>query len=211
MSTRNKKVGIYGGTFDPIHFGHLNLALEMLELHKLDEVWFCPAQVNPHKVGTSPVDGAHRFKMLTLAIEENPYFKVLDLELYREGPSFMIDTLTALIEAEKGKPNPCEFSLIIGEDSLKGFTNWHRVEEIVKLVSLLVGSRTISYQDREKIEKENSMIWDAIQKGMTPTRKLEISSTEIRERIHRRLFIRYLVPWKVVDYIYANHLYFEVN
>lgn len=204
----NKHVGIYGGTFDPVHFGHLNMALEILEAHDLDEVWFCPASINPHKVENNSVSGSHRLKMLELALEDYPNFGIIDIEIKRGGPSYMIDTLLELIEGEKHRSYPREFSLIIGEDSVPGFFRWRRAAEIVKLVPILIGSRSCSIQQPQALEGDPE-ICAALKKGMTPTRIMEISATEIRERVQNNLYIGYLVPWKVVDYIYTHHLYFK--
>lgn len=204
VMTVKKNVGIYGGTFDPLHFGHINLALGIMEAQSLDEVWFCPAKINPHKVEhRNPVSTKHRMAMLKLALQDIPHIKILDIEVKRNGPSYMIDTLRELIE--KKEEYPCNFKLILGDDAIPGFFKWREPKEIVRLVPLLVGRR---FPDIKPIELEGDPeICGAIQKGFTPTHIFDISSTEIRERIHNKLYIGHLVPSKVVDYIYTNHLY----
>lgn len=202
---KKRQIGIFGGTFDPIHFGHLNMALSILEARKLDEVWFVPAQLNPHKKQGPAASGLHRLAMLKLAFEEMPSFKAVDTELLREGPSYTIETLRMLIE--KYGSGSCEFSLIIGEDSMPGFSRWHLAKEIIDLVPIYVGIRR-GWQNDGRL-CEDAAVDAALQNGVTPTPIMEISATEIRSRIRNKKHIRYLTPSKVVDYIYTNHLYSE--
>lgn len=199
------KVGVYGGTFDPIHFGHLNLAIEIMEAHHLDEVWFCPAQISPHKQKMTPTPVHHRLAMLELALCDIPNFKVLDIETKRQGPSFTIDTLRELIAIENQYSNQKEFYLILGDDSLPEFSRWHLPEEIIKLVPLLIGRRSSQCQSLEF--KGNPAICEAIRNGLTPTRLMEISGTEIRQRLQQGKYVGHLLPAKVMDYIYKHHLY----
>lgn len=202
-----KHVGIYGGTFDPIHFGHLNAAIEIKEYHGLDEVWFCPAQVNPHKQGVQSVSAHHRLKMLEIALADLPDFGIVANELQREGPSYTIDTLRELIAEEKSEAYPSQFYLIIGEDSIPDFFHWRDPKEIIKLAPPLVAKRFLS--DKPLELQGDPEICEALIKGLTPTHVMEISATRIRERIHHEDYIRHLVPGKVVDYIYQNHLYYS--
>lgn len=196
-----QNIGIYGGTFNPVHFGHLNLAIEILEAHRLDEVWFCPAQCNPHKLKTQPIAIEHRLKMLELALENVPKCRVLDFEALRPGPSYTIETLQALISQENSSSR--RFSLIIGDDAIPGFFHWLQPEEIVKLVPIFVGKRGIVIPEL----KGNPEISSALSRGMTSTRILDISSTDVRKRLKLGLYCGHLVPAKVLDYIYANQLY----
>jgi nicotinate-nucleotide adenylyltransferase len=203
-----KTIGIYGGSFDPIHFGHINLAVEMMEIHNLDEVWFCPAKINPHKLPEQPTPPEHRLQMLKLAIEDNPRFRILDVEIMRKDPSYTIDTLRELLATEKGKAEPHCFRLILGDDAARNFYRWHQPDEIVKLVPLLIGRRRLS-NGLEDIAGGN-LIHEAIKNGITPTRIMEISGTEIRERLRKHLYCKHLVPAKVLDYIYFYHLYSSI-
>jgi nicotinate-nucleotide adenylyltransferase len=197
------KIGIYGGTFDPIHFGHLNLAIEIQEAHQLAEVWFCPAQISPHKLNAQPIAATHRLEMLKLAIEGIPNFYVNDIELKRQGPSFTLDTLRALIAQEATSSDPRQFCLMIGDDSIPGFFKWHKPEEIVKLVPILVGRRQSEFPEL----KGDSAICAALRLGITPTRIMDIGATRIRSRLTAGLYCGHLIPAKVVDYIYVHHLY----
>ncbi len=201
-----KKVGLFGGTFDPIHMGHLNLAFELMEKKQLDQVWFIPVQLNPHKTAQDPpVSFDHRLAMTQLALEGIPYFFVKDVEKQRPPPSYTIHTLQAIVAEEALNPGPHQFYLLMGEDALPGFIRWHLPEEIVRLVPLLIGSRSGSWL--YEIKDDSLAIWEAIQKGLTPTRLMDVSSTEIRQRFKQGLYCGHLVPASVLTYIQENQLY----
>jgi nicotinate-nucleotide adenylyltransferase len=200
-----RSIGLFGGTFDPIHFGHLNLAIELKEKGSLDEVWFCPAWINPHKVraGVHPAPAKHRLEMLRLAIQEIPGFKILDWELKREGLSYTLDTLK---EVHKQEQDPSvKFFLLLGDDAIPGFFHWHKPDEIIKLATLLIGVRSGDFDVNEI--KGDPKICDSIIQGLVPTRKMEISATEIRQRIKEDRYCGHLVPKEILDYIYKNQLY----
>lgn len=196
-------IGIFGGSFNPVHFGHLNLAIEMLEKRNLSTIYFCPANLNPFKENRKPISAHHRLKMLELALEGFPQFSILENELLRPAPSYTIDTIEELLKSNE-KPNTYYY-LIIGEDSLSGFPMWHRAKEIIQLTTLLVGIRT----GNKAILCDDLEIQEAILAGMTPTKTIDISSSEIRERISKKKTCFHLLPSKVLDYIYANRLYFD--
>jgi len=200
-----KKIGLFGGTFDPIHFGHLNLAIELMEKKELDEVWFIPAQVNPLKAQTPPHAMDHRLEMVRLAIQEIPQFHLQDLEKERPPPSYTIDTLRAFIAKEAYSPTPNQFFLLLGEDAIPSFYYWHLPEEIVKLVPLLIGSR-FGLGEYE-LNKFSLPIRTAIEEGLIRTRLMDISSTEIRSRLAQHLYCGHLVPAVVLNYIRENGLY----
>jgi nicotinate-nucleotide adenylyltransferase len=203
-----KKIGLLGGTFDPIHFGHLNLAFELMEKKELDQVWFIPAQINPFKVQSPPTSMDHRLAMVQEVIQEIPQFHLKDLEKERPPPSYTIDTLRTFIAEEAYSPTPNQFYLLLGEDSIPSFFYWHLSEEIVKLVPLLIGSR--SEIDQYELNKLSLPIREAIQKGLTPTRLMDISSTDIRKRLAQKLYCGHLVPASVLDYIQKNQLYTQI-
>src|SRR4051794_1314404 len=98
-----KKIGLYGGTFDPIHLGHINLAFELMEKKSLDEVWFIPARISPHKMHLHPTSFAHRVKMLDLALEGIPQFKINEIENQLPLPSYTINTIKAILNEEKNR------------------------------------------------------------------------------------------------------------
>ncbi len=194
-----KRIGFYGGSFDPIHFGHINLALEMAEKHQLDKVFMCPANISPNKERDfTPTEAIHKLKMVELAIEDIKEFELLDSEIKRGGISFTVDTLNQL---KKENPHD-QFFLILGQDTLSGFLKWKNPGEILSLASPLIGMREGSPLNIDE------KYYNYFEKGITKTRLLDISSTEIRRRIQLKNYIRHLVPSKVVDYIYENRLYY---
>lgn len=207
-----KKIGLLGGSFDPIHVGHLNLAFELMEKRNLDEVWFIPAQLNPLKERDLPHAMDHRLKMVQMAIQDIPQFYLKDLEKNRPPPSYTIDTLRALIEEERRSSNSCQFYLLLGEDAIETFQNWHLPEEIVKLVPLMIGTRR-GFIPFNKSESEyalrgySPLIRHAIQKGFTSIRLMDVSSTDIRLRLIQKKYCGHLVPSLVLDYIEENMLY----
>lgn len=197
----NRRIGIYGGTFDPIHFGHINAALGVMEYHHLDQVWFSLAKKNPLK-HHQPASCAHRLKMLEIALADLPQFHIITHEIEREGPSYTIDTLKALRAEEELNHHETTFFLILGEDSAATFSQWHQPEEIVKLVQLLFIRRC---------RPDNAVLRDSAMQDFdqlyTPIQVMEISASKVRERIQKEQYIGHLVPAKVIDYIYQNHLY----
>lgn len=199
-----QKIGLYGGTFDPFHFGHLNLAIELMEKKGLDEVWFIPAQLSPHKGHILPVSLHHRLTMVGLAISDLPYFRIKDLEAHRPPPSYTVDTLRLLMAEEANRSDPKQFYLLLGEDSIPGFFRWHQVEDIVQMVPLLIGSRSGQWSASQE---SSDLIQQAIEKGIVKTRMMDISSTDLRERLAKRLYCGHLIPARTLDYIKKNQLY----
>lgn len=200
-----KWIGFYGGTFDPPHFGHINLAIEIFESKKLDEIWFCPAQINPHKQSSIPSASMQdRIQMLNIALEDLPQFRVIENESKRMGPSYTIDTLKELIKIHENEPNK-NFCLLIGDDSAANFHQWKQAEEIIQLMPIYTGYRQLT--GMRSGNAASPLICDALEKGRIKTHYIEISSTEIRQRLKEGLYCGHLVPAKVLDYIYENHLY----
>lgn len=200
-----KKIGLFGGTFDPIHFGHLNLAFELMEKRGLDRVWFIPAQINPFKIQAPPTSMDQRLAMVELTIQGIPQFDLKDLEKERPPPSYTIDTLRAFIAEEAYRPEPSQFYLLLGEDSVPGFFHWHLSEEIVKLVPLLIGSRSGIWQNG--LDNFSLPVREAIQEGLTRTHLMDISGTEIRKRLAQGRYCGHLVPNPVLRYIQEHQLY----
>lgn len=187
-------VGIYGGTFDPVHVGHIITAQRVLEKRNLEKIIFIPAYISPLKTDKKYAPPEHRFKMLELALEDNENFITSDIELKRKNVSYTIDTLKEL------KKTYDEIELIIGYDNLLVFHKWHKPDEILELCKLVVLHRKVDIEPKEK-----NIYFDKAEILDTPT--IEISSTEIRERIEKNLPIDFLVPLKVKEYIYTNGLY----
>ncbi|NGX61811.1 MAG: Nicotinate-nucleotide adenylyltransferase [Chlamydiae bacterium] len=203
-----KKIGLFGGTFNPIHFGHLNLALEIQEKKGLDEVWVIPAHLSPLRVDHPLIPAFHRLKMVELACAELKGFSVLDWEINRPPPSYTSYTL----EEIKKKSPKHDFFLLLGEDALIHFDKWKNPEQILAMASPLIAQRV--GQSLEESLSKLTLSDSARQKlrsGLVSTRILDISATEIRERIQKKLYFSHLVPAKVVDYIYDYQLYCNLN
>lgn len=201
---KRKKIGLFGGSFDPIHFGHLHLAIEMFEKHALDRVLFVPAQLSPFKRQAPPQFNAKdRFEMVRLAIEPLQQFSVLRCEIEREGPSYTIDTVRKLYEEADQKGESWQLHLILGEDALVDLAKWKEADNLVRLAPPLIGSRM---SEPKIFSSYSSAMTQAVQEGMTKIPVLEISSTIIRERLKKKLFCGHLVPSLVLDYIYSRSL-----
>lgn len=201
---KKQKIGFFGGTFDPIHNGHLHLALWMLEHHSLDQIWFCPNSQSPHKTSHPPfASKEHRRAMTAAAISPIPAFTFIDLEIQRATPSYTIDTIKACIEI----PSEIErhYFLIFANDALPTIQLWKEYETLIKLAPPLIGLRD---GKETKLSKDIAKPTRAlIQEGITSMPILEISSTNIRERIAQGLFCGHLVPEKVYEYIAQHNLY----
>lgn len=191
---KSNRIGVYGGTFDPIHIGHLITAQYILEERRLDKILFIPAFVSPHKTQVYSTEGSHRIEMVKLAIEGYEKFECSDYEIKKGGVSYTLDTL---IELNKTYKN---IELIIGYDNLLSFDSWYKPEEIVKLGKLLVLKRKIGGD----INQFNKYFGEA---NFIDSPSIDISSTKIRERVRKNLPIDFLVPQKVKEYINENNLY----
>lgn len=199
-----RMIGLYGGTFDPIHVGHLNLALSVMEARQLEEVWFCPVWLSPHKLDrTPPVPAEHRLEMVRLALEDVPHCKVIDHEVKLGKPSYTLDTIDTL---QKQYPDK-NFCLIVGDDAIPGFFRWHRPEEIVKKVPVLIGSRKPELLKWDQLVAD-PMIAEKLKRGITPTPIIDVSSTLLRKWLAEGKYCAHLIPSKVMDYIQGNKLYY---
>jgi nicotinate-nucleotide adenylyltransferase len=197
-----KRLGVFGGSFDPIHFGHLYLALTLSERHHLDEVLFIPASHNPLKK-PDPTHTYHRLEMTKLAIQGLKQFHVDTIELDRSGPSFTVDTLRELSIRERGN---AELFLLLGDDALHSFHQWKDPEQICSLAVPLVLCRT--HKSFPALPELSLEVKKNLQEGWTEAPILEISATDIRNRLNNKLFCGHLVPSKVLDYIRLHQLYF---
>jgi len=185
------KIGIYGGTFDPPHHGHLLLARAAAERADLDQVIFVPAAENPFKRDQSTTSADVRFEMVKCAIAGEPKFTLDDCELRRAAPSYTIDTVLELQEKYSG----AEIFLIVGGDNYAAMGEWHRVEEIRRIVTFIWLLRS---GDGGVIPPES---------GLVVSRTFDLSSTEIRNRVARGLSIRYMIPDTVRASIENQNLY----
>jgi len=197
------KIGILGGTFNPIHIGHLIVAEHIREFFPLDKVIFIPAGVPPHKKHVETWND--RFNMVNLSIMTNPNFLVSSIEIEREGNSFTIDTIKIL----KYNYVNDDLFFIIGADSLLDLKNWHKFDELLKLVKfIVVGRECISEKSiLDNIEQLKSSYGSNIYYLWAPL--INVSSTEIRKKVNNNKSIKYLVTESVENYINEHELYKE--
>lgn len=193
-----ERIGIFGGTFDPIHTGHLITAQIVFEKRKLDKIIFIPCHISPHKIGYVSTESLHRMNMVNLAIDDIPHFSSSDYELTKGEISY---TLNTVLEFRKIYD---DIELIIGYDNLISFDKWHKPDEILKHVELVVMKRTT--------DKEPSSSNPYFEKAnFVDTPLIDISSTNIRDRINSDLPITFLLPDVVEDYIIENKLFKNVR
>ncbi|WP_409341407.1 nicotinate-nucleotide adenylyltransferase [Paenibacillus sp. MBLB4367] len=193
-----KKVGIMGGTFDPIHLGHLIAAEEARSGAGLDEVWFMPSNVPPHKPNAPKASPSERLDMVREAIEGHPMFRAIDIELTLGGTSYTSETMAVL----RGLHPDIVFSYIIGADMVMYLPKWHQIGELVRQIGF-IGLQRPGY------DLQPELLPDSIRDKVTlvPMIPIELSSTEIRERMRTGRAIRFLVPEPVRTYIERNGLY----
>ena len=191
-----KPVGILGGTFDPVHLGHLITAQFVYEVRNLSKIIFIPNRVSPHKTDKVISSALHRVKMLNLAIMVIKHFKVSEIEINREGISYTIDTLKELKKAYS------DIELIIGYDNLLEFSTWKDPDDILDQAALVVMNRKIkAYPENPDKYFSSAIILD--------TPQIEISASDIRNRVKKNLPINFLVPQNVMEYISTQNLYKE--
>lgn len=179
------RIGIYGGTFDPIHIGHLILAEQCREQCELDEVWFVPAAQSPFKTLADQTPGEQRHALVAAAIADHPAFRVSRCELDRSGPSWTVDTLEIVHAENPGR----ELYLLMGADSLENFPQWHRPERIAELATIVGVNRG----DRP-LPALSPLGKLAERVRIVTMPGIDISATGIRERVRTGRSIRYLVP-----------------
>ena len=200
--------GILGGSFDPIHSGHLHVAEECRRRLALDRVLFVPASVPPHKRDVPLTDARHRFEMVSLAVARVPAFEVSDAELARTGPSYMVDTVSAEL-ARLGEG--AEIFFLMGADQALEIHTWHNVEELARLCTLVAVPRpNFSLDDLDQLE--SSLPADVVQQlkaAALDIPPVDISSSEIRRRVRERTSISKLVPPAVEEYIRTHQLYLD--
>lgn len=200
---RHRRIGVLGGTFDPIHIGHLALAEAADEALALEQVLFVPAGSPPHKQGRRITSPHHRQRMTELAIAGNEHFALSTVDLTRSGPSYTVDTLRLLAAKYEG----AELFFIIGGDSLLDLPTWYHPEEILQLAYLAAAERPgFSLEDvAAKLGGLYQQFGHRICLFHAPL--LDISSSMLRERLRSGRSVRYLVPDAVLDYIKQNNLY----
>lgn len=200
LTGKVRQIGVYGGSFDPVHFGHLRSALEVKQTLNLDELRFIPSGNPPHKSGPR-ASAADRVAMLECAIASCPGLVIDTREIERQKPSYTLDTLKSL---QSDFPE-ARFTLIIGTDQFSVFDTWHRWEEILEFVSLAV---------MERPQESISAVGAGILQGRfastvttIPVTQLDISSTRIRRELEHGTDIQFLLPYAVREYIIQHKLY----
>lgn len=187
-------VGLFGGSFNPIHFGHLITSQRVMEIRKLEKIILMPCNISPFKFEAADIlEGHTRMRMLELAVGNSTNYEIDNFELKKGGVSFTYNTILHLKRMYR------DIELIIGFDQLIDFDKWYKAENIVDETQLVVMKREIDKPGVKNIFTEKAVFVD------TPT--IEISATEIRERIRAGLSIDYLVPESVMDYIKQEKLY----
>ncbi|MDQ7823835.1 MAG: nicotinate-nucleotide adenylyltransferase [Candidatus Eremiobacteraeota bacterium] len=199
-------LGVMGGTFNPVHYGHLLAAQEAMTEFHLDEILFIPNQIPPHKVGEKDIaDAEHRFLMVSLAIASNPAFKVSRVELDRLNVSYTMDTVRKL----KKLYLATEVSFITGADALIKY-EWYAFEELLSLLTYFIVVTRPGFLEShldQKIKEKNLKTPGKIKVLSIPG--VGISSSDIRRRLAAGKPIRYLIPQPVEEYIYKYKLYIE--
>ena len=209
------RVGLFGGSFNPIHLGHLRAAEEVREEMALDLVYFIPAAAQPLKATAELASAEHRLAMVRLATKGNRYFMVSDAEIRRGGQSYTIDTVRTFLKTLRP---PVTLSLIMGADAFAEFETWKDYRELAGLCSIIVHSRDrdsgppkVSLAALNRLGYTVQSDHYVNQSGQTlsflPTTCLPISATAIREKLRQGKSIRYLVPGDVYDYIARHGLY----
>ncbi|AOR22690.1 nicotinate-nucleotide adenylyltransferase [Clostridium taeniosporum] len=198
-----KRYGIIGGTFDPIHYGHLYIAYEAMKQLNLDNVIFMPTGNPPHKEGKKVTDALIRYEMVNKAIKDFPKFSISNYEIEKKGFSYTYETL------EYFKNDDIELFFITGADCLMDIETWEKTDEILSLCNLVTFSR--GGFSNKKLIKQKEYIEKKYNVNITvlALKKLEISSTDIRERIRSDKRIDFFVPKSIIELIKNNNLYKE--
>lgn len=207
-----KRLGLFGGTFNPIHFGHLRLALEIQEAFHLDEVIFIPAGIPPHRA-IPHVSGQHRADMIRLAIAAQPHFVLSTYEIEKNTPCYSVETLRYFRTIYPD----AMFFLFLGMDAFLGLPQWHQWESLFDLTHFIVATRsgyafphTWEWITPRLVQKEAIVAETSQKTGLIYPyhfTELAISATKIRTLLKTHHSIHYLLPKEVINYIQAHHLY----
>jgi nicotinate-nucleotide adenylyltransferase len=201
-----EKTALFGGSFDPIHLGHLILARSVAEQLGLDRVIFLPSATPPHKEASELTPAVHRAAMVRLAVDGEPLFDVSDYDLTRDGPTYTVQTV-AYFQEQLGSATVLHW--IIGSDSLAELASWYQVGELVERCRVITAARP--GWEKPDLAVLHRLIGDArlakVESGILKTPRIDISSTVIRARVRAGRSIRYLVPEPVRAYIREQQLY----
>jgi nicotinate-nucleotide adenylyltransferase len=208
LSPETRKVGLMGGTFDPIHYGHLVIAEEVYYALELDEMVFIPAGQPPHKRRRVVTPAADRLRMLELALAANPHFAISTVDLERSGPSYTVDTLRRL---RKQRGEQVALYFVIGWDSLEELSSWYDPQGVLEQLTHLVAVHRPGHQEMPGYREQLEARLPGIQQRLltVPVPQLDISASDLRQRVAKGRPIRYQTPDLVVEYIREHHLYRE--
>jgi nicotinate-nucleotide adenylyltransferase len=209
------RIAVFGGTFNPVHYGHLRLAEEAREACGLDRVVFMPTFITPHKLTESLTPARVRFELVKSAVEDNPGFSVSDLEIRREGRSFTVDTVRELLKEDT------EVFLILGSDSFNDIASWYEYEDLLRLASFIVAPRPNhppkALEEVLPVELAAEFWYDSRVMGFVnssgnsitylDTTPIDISSSDIRKRVRDGSSVRYLLPDSAIEFIRKEGLY----
>jgi nicotinate-nucleotide adenylyltransferase len=189
----------FGGTFNPIHHGHLICARAVAEIALFDKILLIPTLIPPHKLSVANIaEPQHRLEMCRLAVNGDPLFEVSALELRRSGPSYTFDTVQELARQGHGKVH-----WLIGADMVPILPQWHRALELIEQLDFVIMTRPGWRFNWQSLPRE----FQRLQHNVVPTPLIDISSTDIRRRVQQGQSIDYLTPQEVQDYIQAHRLY----
>jgi nicotinate-nucleotide adenylyltransferase len=212
------RIGIFGGTFNPVHLGHLITAEEIRQVFRLDRIVFVPSARPPHKPSPHLVAAEHRLEMVRRAIQGNPFFDLSSLEVDRPGYSYSVETVEAF---ERDLGDRADLSFLLGIDAFLELDSWHAPDRLLRLCHFIIISRpTYSFEDARSVLSENFGISSAegaesisLPGGhhlyFSEVTPIGISSTLIRSRLRGGRSVKYLLPEPVESYILSHHLYAE--
>jgi nicotinate-nucleotide adenylyltransferase len=210
----NRRVGLFGGTFNPIHLGHLRGAEDIREIFHLEEVIFVPSSIPPHKTSEEVIEASHRLEMVRLAVSGNPYFSVSDVEISRPGKSYSIETIRFFREKRQDA-----FFFILGSDAFVEIETWKEFQNLFFLCHFIVMTRPGSQKETPPLPRalvpsfryaSKEKAWVHVSGYMLYIKEisfLDISSTKVRELIEKGRSVKYLIPTEVEAYVKQHGLY----
>ena len=202
MVVSMKKIALFGGAFNPIHQGHIHLALCLDARIHFDTIMLIPSHISPHKDSSMLIDGADRLRMCQLVAGRHERFVVSDMELLREGKSFTIDTVHALREQyPKDK-----LYLIVGSDMFLSIDTWYRAKELLQMVTVCAAAREVGEYE-QLLHKQQLLDTQRVKSVVCEIEEMPISSTDIRKRLSAGQPVEGMLPGYLLDYIQQHHLY----
>lgn len=201
------KIGIMGGTFNPIHNGHLIMSEQIREQIGLDKIIFVPCYLPPHKSGENVISGSHRINMAKIATQDNDFFDVSDIEIREGKVSYSID----LVKKIKSIYPQDDIYFLIGEDSLLDLHTWRDIKQLLDLCTFVTAKRTQNIDLAKEFQDNNTLFdkknMEKLCQNIVQTNVITLSSSEIREKTMNNCSLKYIIPEKVNTYIKENNLY----